>query len=98
MASSAISSASASVSPSVTTSGRAGTVTVKPPSSCGSRTTVKSNFCDTTVSTAFTREHSSLRSERKSHLDAVGAVGGGAAVQGGALAGGEDKEGQDQTN
>ena len=32
------------------------------------------------------------------HQDAVGAVGGGAAVHGGARAGGEGEEGQDQTN
>jgi hypothetical protein len=41
MASSALVSASCSVSPSVTTSGRDGTSTVNPPPSCGSRMTEK---------------------------------------------------------
>jgi hypothetical protein len=49
MASSAIAMASASVSPSVTTSGSAGTLTVKPPSGCGSSITVKLNLSDMTV-------------------------------------------------
>src|SRR5215472_14274452 len=46
IASSALASASCSVSPSVTTSGRAGTSTVKPPPSCGSRMTEKLKFRD----------------------------------------------------
>src|SRR5215470_6994399 len=45
MASWALASASASVSSSVTTSGSSGTSTVKPTSSCGSRTTEKLKFC-----------------------------------------------------
>src|SRR6202795_3851677 len=46
MVSCALMSASSSVSPSVTTSGRAGTSTVKPPPSWGSRMTEKLKFCD----------------------------------------------------